>query len=575
MEKINELRSKLKKYNLDGYLIPKNDEFFSEYTPFYKDDLQYISNFSGSYGLALILKKKNFLFVDGRYTVQANLQSGNKFKVITLPLIKNGINLRLSNKRIGFDPKLFNEQSINQLSKKLGINSISVNNNLVQLIKKKTNKIKKRNRFFVLNKSITGESSLEKIRKLKLYFKKNSINIMLVTSSENVAWLLNIRGNDSNFSPIPNSFLIIDKKMRIFLFCDLKKIDDKFKKKLSFVSILEINKIENFLKRINNKSFLIDGLTCSIFYRNIIKKNNKIIKDSDPIYFLKSRKNKVEINNTKKIHEYDGAALTKFLFWIQNNFNKKKITELSAQKKLLNFRKKYKKFKSLSFPTISSTGPNAAIIHYNVSKKTNRVLKNKDIYLVDSGGQYHFGTTDVTRTISLNTKDKKIKKIFTRVLQGHLNLSNSRLTKNTTGSDLDKVARKKLKKMNLDYAHGTGHGVGYFLNVHEGPQSISKLNKIKLKPGMILSNEPGYYEKGKYGIRIENLIYIKKNKNEMKFENLTYAPIDKNLIEKKLLNEKEILWLNNYHQLVFKKLKKYMNKNELILLKTRVQIFSN
>ena len=190
-----------------------------------------------------------------------------------------------------------------------------------------------------------------------------------------------------------------------------------------------------------------------------------------------------------------------------------------------------------------------------------------NIYLVDSGGQYHFGTTDVTRTVSLETQNKKIKEIFTRVLKGHLNLSNFNIKRNTTGSVLDRVARKNLRLNKLDYAHGTGHGVGYFLNVHEGPQSISKSNKIKLKPGMILSNEPGYYEKGKFGLRIENLIYIKKIKNGMKFENLTYVPIDKSLIIKKLLNKKEIFWLNQYHLHVYKKLKKYMNKNELVFLK--------
>ena len=200
-------------------------------------------------------------------------------------------------------------------------------------------------------------------------------------------------------------------------------------------------------------------------------------------------------------------------------------------------------------------------------KKTNKILKNGNIYLIDSGGQYFYGTTDVTRTVSLNSKSERVKEIFTRVLQGHLNLSNSKIKKNTSGSFLDRIARKKLKLINLDYAHGTGHGVGFFLNVHEGPQSISRYSTTELKPGMILSNEPGYYEKGKFGLRIENLVYIKKEKKEMKFENLTYAPIDKNLILKRLLNNKEILWLNEYHKKVYQKLKKYMNKNELKMLK--------
>ena len=567
MEKIRKLKSKFKEYNLDGYLIPKNDEFFSEYVDFYKDDLKYITNFSGSYGLALILKKKNFLFVDGRYTVQAKMQSGNSFKIVTLPLNENNINFNIKDKKIGFDPKLFNEQSIKQLSKKLSIKCIAININLIKLIKVKKNNTNKIKKFHVLDKSVTGESYFKKIKNLKRNVYKNNLDIMLITAPENVAWLLNIRGDDSDFSPIPNCFLIIDKQMRIFLFCDLKKIDIKFKKKFNFINILGLNELENFIKNIKNKNFLVDKMTCSVFYKNIIKRNNNILDEIDPIYFLKSQKNNTEINNTKKAHEYDGASLTKFIFWIQKNFKKKKITELKAQKKLLKFKKKFKQFKSLSFPTISSTGPNGAIVHYNASKKTDKILREGNIYLVDSGGQYHFGTTDVTRTISLNTKNKKIKEVFTRVLQGHLNLSNFKLTKKTTGSVLDKIARKKLNLINLDYSHGTGHGVGYFLNVHEGPQAISKFNKVKLKPGMILSNEPGYYKKGKYGLRIENLIYIKKNKKGMKFDNLTYAPIDKDLILKNLLNKKEIFWLNQYHRKVYKKIKKYMNKDELILLK--------
>ena len=567
MEKINKLKSKFKEYNLDGYLIPKNDEFFNEYISNDKDDLKYISNFTGSYGLALILKKKNFLFVDGRYTIQAKNQSGSIFKIITLPFTQKKIKLNIKNKIIGFDPKLFNEKLLKQLEKKLSIKCTALNINLINLIKKKKIYKKKNNFFYALNKSITGESSFKKLNNLKNFFFRKKIDVMLVTSSENIAWLLNIRGNDSDFSPIPNAFLLIDKQMKIFLFCDTKKINKKFRKKLNFIQILEICELENFIRKIKNKNFSVDGLTCSIFYKIIIKKNNTIKNEIDPIYYFKSQKNNIEINNTKKIHEYDGAALTKFLFWIEKNYKKKKITELTAQRKLLTFRKKFKKFKFQSFPAISSTGPNGAIVHYNASKKTNKVLKKGNIYLIDSGGQYHYGTTDVTRTVSLDNKNKKIKEVFTRVLQGHLNLSNYKLSNKTTGSTLDKIAREKLNKMKLNYSHGTGHGVGYFLNVHEGPQSISKLNQVKLKPGMILSNEPGYYKKGKYGLRIENLIYVKKDKLKMKFEDLTYAPIDKRLIVKNLLNEKEVLWFNNYHQKVYNKLKKYMNQSELILLK--------
>ncbi len=564
MEKINKLKNQFKTYNLDGYLVPKNDEFFSEYVPHDKDNLKYISKFSGSYGLALILKKNNYLFVDGRYTVQAKYQSGKRFKIISFPLAKS--KLKLKKKKIGFDPKLFNESFINQFSQKLGLKCIPIKKNLVEKFKIIKRKYKKNNFFYFLDKSVTGESSLKKVKKIKKELINKNIDIMFITSSENIAWLLNIRGNDSDFAPIPNCFLIISK-MKIYLFCDLRKINLRFRNKLNFINILGVDSLEGFIKGIKNKKFLIDGSTCSFLYKKIIEKNNSIKRDMDPIYFLKSQKNKTEINNTKKIHEYDGAALTKFLFWVQKNYKRRKITELTAQKKLLSFRKQFKQFICPSFPTISSTKENGAIVHYNASKKTDKVLKTGNIYLVDSGGQYHFGTTDVTRTISLDNQNNEIKTVFTKVLQGHLNLSNYKLTKKTTGSTLDEIARRKLKKMYLNYAHGTGHGVGYFLNVHEGPQSISKFNKVKLKLGMILSNEPGYYKEGKYGLRIENLIYIKKSKNGMKFDNLTFVPIDKNLIIKELLSIKEKQWLNQYHQNVYKKIKKYMNKKELILLK--------
>ena len=262
----------------------------------------------------------------------------------------------------------------------------------------------------------------------------------------------------------------------------------------------------------------------------------------------------------KKIHLIDGVALTKFLFWLKKNFKKKKISEISAEKKLENFRKMNPTYKFPSFNTISGTGPNSAIIHYKASSKTNRNLRKNDLYLVDSGGQYSFGTTDVTRTISLGNNSNYIKEIYTRVLKGHIAVSNFKIKKNSTGAQVDHNARKFLNKIKLDYPHGTGHGVGYFLNVHEGPQSLSKNNKVILKDGMVLSNEPGYYKEGSFGIRIENLVYINRNK----FEELTIAPIEKNLINKKILNKDEINWINTYHKKVKKNLLKFMSVSEKI-----------
>jgi Xaa-Pro aminopeptidase len=566
MKEVKKIRNLLKIYKLDGYIIPKNDEFFGEYVPEIKDNLKFVSNFTGSYGFALILKKKNYLFVDGRYTLQAKIQSGKYFKIVTLP---NKLPLDfLGNKKIsiGFDPKLHTEATINHFFKKNNCMLIPLEQNLIDKIWIKKNIIRSK-KFYKLKDKSVGESSTSKIKKLIKILNDSKADLQFISASENVAWLLNLRGADSEFVPIPNSYLILDKKNKIYLFCDLKKISKELKIKLSHINIIDIKFIKKKFLNTKNKKIQVDNKTCSVFFKNIIKKKNTIIKKMDPIYLLKSIKNKTEIKNIIKAHVHDGAALTKFLFWIKKNFKTKKISEITAQERLLKFRKKNKNFKSLSFPTISGTGSNGAIIHYKANKKTNRVLKKGDLYLVDSGGQYNFGTTDVTRTISLENNKPRIKNIFTRVLKGHIAVASYNLNKNTNGSEIDKVARKSLKEINLDYAHGTGHGVGYFLNVHEGPHAISNGNKVKFKEGMIVSNEPGYYENGKFGIRIENLITVKKYNQKFKFLNLTLAPIDKTLIEKKLLSKNEILWLNEYHSKVFKNLKKFMNASELLNLR--------
>ena len=565
MEKINKLKKLFKKYNIDGYIVPKNDEFFNEYIPENKDRLNFISNFTGSYGFAIILKNESYLFVDGRYTLQAKNQSGKFFKIITIPNKLPSDIFKKRKLKIGFDPKLHTQKNIRNLFIKTNCKFITINQNLVdKLWLRKTHSLHKK--FYVLPEKAIGLKYNIKIKKLVNILKTKKIDFHFISAGENIAWLLNIRGQDSNYTPIPNSYLTINNKV-INLFCDTRKINNNFKKKFKDIKIIDIKNTGFYFSQIKNKKILIDSSTCSIHFQNILKKDNKIIEFLDPIYFLKSVKSKVEIKNTIKSHIYDGAALTKFLIWLKNNFRKKNINEISAQKKLLNFRKKNKDFNFLSFPTISGSGPNGAIIHYKATQKSNRKIKKGDIYLVDSGGQYNYGTTDVTRTISLDNDDKRIKDIFTRVLKGHIAVASYNLKNSTQGSQIDIVARKYLKEINLDYAHGTGHGVGFFLNVHEGPHAISKNNKVKFKEGMIVSNEPGYYEDGNFGIRIENLIRVKKNKNKLKFDNLTMAPIDRSLIIKNMLKQQEVIWLNKYHKDVYNNLKKYMNKSELSDLK--------
>ena len=553
------LKKLINNKNIDGYIVPKNDEFFSEYA--FPNRLKFISNFSGSAGMAIILKDKNFLFVDGRYTLQANIESGKNFKIFEIPKIRpfEVLKKRKVKPTLGFDPKLFTDLSLKSNfgdSCKL----IPINNNLIDEIFNLKNNYKSKE-FYCLSETVAGEKITSKLNKLSSILKKKKIQNIFVSAPENCAWLLNIRGFDNPNSPIPNCQIIINNK-NIHFFSDIKKIK-KIKNKINYKKI-KFYDFKDFVKVIHGlkgRNFSIDKNSCSIFNKNIILSKFNILNEIDPCYSLKAIKNKIEIKNMINAHIADGAALTKFLYWIKNkkNFN---FTEIDAEKKLEQFRKKNKNFLYPSFNTIAGSGPNGAIIHYRANKNSNRKIKKKDIFLCDSGGQYKYGTTDVTRTICFSKPSAKIKNIFTRVLKGHIAVFNTNLNKVNTGEEIDKKARFFLKKINLDYGHGTGHGVGYFLNVHEGPQSISKYNSVKIKPGMILSNEPGYYEKKKFGIRIENLIYVKKNNNKTIFKNLTLAPIDTDLINFKMLNTAEKNYLFSYHMNTYSKISKFLNFNE-------------
>ena len=549
------LKESFKKFEIDGYVIPKNDEFFSEYSS--KDRLKIISNFDGSAGFAVILKDKNYLFVDGRYSLQAKIQSGKDFIIAPYADINN-CNL-FKNKVLGIDPKVFTYHQVNNFF--LKNNKVKkISTNLIDKIDKKFSQSLKP--FYTLQDKVVGENYKKKLKKVVSFIKKNKADYLFVSAPENVAWLLNIRGWDNPNSPIPNCHLLIDNLSNLFLISKKNKVKNLLnEKKIKENQIVAPNNIENFLKRLNKKKIIIDTKTCSIFYEDIFNLKLKIIKKEDPIYFLKSIKNKIEIQNMIESHIYDGVALTKFLYWIKE-MNKKKITEVDAQNKLEKFRKMNKKYLFPSFKTIAGTGSNGAIIHYRAKKHSTKKIQKNDIFLCDSGGQYKYGTTDVTRTICFSNPKPKIKNIFTQVLKGHIAVVSSNLDKSKYGKLIDVDARKYLKKSKLNYEHGTGHGVGFFSNVHEGPQAISKYNKIRLKEGMILSNEPGYYKKNQFGIRIENLIYVKKNKKKLFFDNLTLAPIDKDLINYELLSKSERNYLFKYHLLVYSKLKKYLNNNE-------------
>ena len=553
-KRIDSLKKKFTKYDIDGYVVPKNDEYFTEYSKINR--LKIISNFSGSAGLAIILKNKNYLFTDGRYTIQSEIESGKYFQILSYEKI---VNCKLfKNLNLGLDPKLFTYEQIKKYF--LNHNKVKfISNNLIDEIKAKRST--KNIPFFSLKNEIVGESKRSKINKIIKYLKKKKADNLFVTAPENVAWILNIRGSDGPNSPIPNCRLIINKSKKIFLITEPKKAKILIKEKIIRKNqIINTKDLQNKILSLNDKKFIIDNKTCSIFHENIIKSKFKIISRNDPTYLLKAIKNKTEIKNMIKTHILDGVALTKFIYWIKN-INKNKITEVDAQIKLEKFRKKNKNYLYPSFDTIAGSGKNGAIVHYRAKKENCRFIKKNDIFLCDSGGQYKYGTTDVTRTLCFSKPQQDIIDIYTKVLKGHIAVATTNLATDNTGKKIDKRARKYLKESNLDYAHGTGHGVGFFLNVHEGPQSISKFNNIKIKQGMILSNEPGYYKKGNFGIRIENLVYVNK-KDKIFFENLTYVPLEKELINYNLLTKLEKNYLFKYHLNVYAKISNFLNKKE-------------
>ena len=551
MNKIKILRNKFEQYNIDGYVVPKNDDYFTEYSKINR--LKIISNFSGSAGLAIILKNKNYLFTDGRYTIQSQIECGKNFKIIGIEKLIN-CNL-FKNLTLGIDPKLFTYKRIKKFFLKFNYIKF-INENLIDQIEKF--EVNDTHPFFHLNKNIVGESQNSKLTKVSRYLKKNKSDYLFISAPENVAWTLNIRGKDGPNTPMPNSRLIVSKTKKIYLIANKMKC-----KKLINQKIINSNQIIDFneISKLKGNSFIIDENTCSIYFENLIKSKFKIKKREDPIYHFKSIKNKTEISHMIKSHISDGAALTKFLYWIKN-INKKQITEVQAQNKLEKFRKQNKNYLYPSFDTIAGTGKNGAIVHYRAKPDNCRIIRKKDIFLCDSGGQYKYGTTDVTRTLCFSKQTQNIKNIYTKVLKGHIAVVTSNLNKDNVGKKIDIRARKFLKKSNLDYAHGTGHGVGFFLNVHEGPQSISKINMVKIKEGMVLSNEPGFYKKNKFGIRIENLVYVKKRNKNLVFENLTMAPIETDLINFNLLSNFEKNYLFKYHLNVYSKISKYLSSSE-------------
>ena len=588
---LESLKQILQKEKIDFFLLPNSDEFFLEYLPKHKQKIKALTGFSGSNAFVIFTPKKHYFFTDGRYILQAQNQLDTKeFEIINLAKtsVLSWLKQNITNNcTIAFDEKLFNinfVKKINEISdaSHSTVKLLSDNAEFNNLFAKKLQNISNEEepKVFCLDTKLLGVDSLTK---RQVICSQMLGDALVISKPENICWLLNIRSSELENTPLFLGYAILLKNGKVDLFADEERIANKNDENLQNVNFIQPNCIDLRLKFLakNLSKVQIDDNYCNYFIHNNLEKNNcKVIFAKDPIDLAKSLKSDSEIRGAIKSHKIDGLALTKFLFWIDDSVkNNANIDEMSVAEKLLEFRKKNKAFLGESFPAISSFGKNASIIHYQANEKTNIKIDSSNLYLIDSGGQYlgddFLGTTDVTRTISFTKPTEGQIANFTRVLKGHISLSRAKFKKGTTGSMLDILARFHLWQDGKDYAHGTGHGVGSLLSVHEGPQAISARSHQELLPNMILSNEPGYYEDNNYGIRIENLIYVSEIDEEfLEFKNLTLAPIDAKLIDFKMMTYPEKKWLKNYHQEIFNNFESELNKDEKLWLSALVQVYN-
>ena len=586
IKRIKSIQRFLETNNLDGFIQPRSDSYLGEYVPLSDSRLEWISGFSGSAGEILILRNTAILFVDSRYTIQAvNETINTDIKVVLsseeslTDYIENNLK-KLKN--IAFDPWLHSLSKIKFLlnvGKKNNLIFTSLKQNPIDLIWVSNREDAPKTKIKKHIKKYSGVSASIKIKKLCLKLKSFNADSYIISQPDAIAWLLNIRGADLKHTPIILTRAIIFKNQKLFLFIDKSRINSEisnyFIKECIDVKIYSENKLLEVINKIakNKNKILIDPNTTSyVLAHEILKKdNNNIIEQNCPIELMKAIKNKTEIEGSVIAHKKDGVALSKFLYWIYNSKNTRN-SEILFSNKIDQLRSQQKNFICTSFETISGYGSNGAIVHYRVTNQTSKRIKGNSLYLCDSGGQYLEGTTDVTRTIAIGKPSIQMKKHFTIVLKAHIALASAIFPYGTTGNELDLLTRSPLWKNGMNYGHGTGHGVGSCLSVHEGPHRISKGSFIILEPGMVTSNEPGFYLENKYGIRIENLMVVaklndKKNNNMLCFKTLTLAPIDINLINYTLLSGEEIRWINNYNSSVYNNISINLEINEKKWLK--------
>ena len=564
-ERLSALREAFRAAGVDGYLVPRADEHQAEYVPAFAERLQWLTGFTGSAGTAVVLADKAAVFIDGRYTLQVRDQvDGNLYEyrhLVEEPPAAWLTKQLTAGQRLGFDPKLHTPAGLHRLEEacsRTGAIMVAVDGNLIDKIwlgqpPRPTASV------MVYPDKFAGRSSAEKRREIAGALKADGVDALLVSALDSVAWLFNIRGDDVEFSPLVLAYAVLTADGGATLCVDPAKITPDVKAHLGpEVALAAYEALPQVLAALPPavKTVGIDRDTGSRWLHDQVhhaKRTPKLI--ADPITAVKARKHPAELEGVRQAHIRDGAALARFLAWLAAEAPKGDLTEISASDQLLAFRAADNLFRGPSFPTIAGAAGNGAIVHYRATEKSNARIVPDMVLLLDSGGQYLDGTTDVTRTIAIGRATAEQKHRFTLVLKGHIALGRARFVKGTSGSQLDALARAPLWSEGLDFDHGTGHGVGTYLGVHEGPQRISKLgNTVALEPGMVISNEPGYYKTGAYGIRIENLVAVRNaaapkdaEKPLLEFETITLAPIDRNMVEPELLTAEEKAWLDAYH----------------------------
>ncbi len=556
------LRDELKRRGLDGFVVPRADRQQNEYLPASEERLAWLTGFTGSAGAAVVLADRAALFADGRYSVQAATQVDGKIFSIE-HLVEHPPEQWLEQNlgkgaKLGYDPWLHTSDQVEKLRKaatSAGAELVAVDSNPIDALWR-DRPAAPAGAATLRELKLAGEAAPEKLKRIRVELKKIRADALLVSDPQNVAWAFNIRGADVTHTPLALAFALIPQDGRPSLYIEAAKLNSQVRHAIEEFSDVRVPEdLTRDLGKLNGKVVRLDQASASdALTRLLTDTGGKPQRGTDPIALLKATKNHAEIVGSRAAHKRDGVAMARFLAWFEKEVSSGKLTEIDAVAALESFRRDTGALKDISFPTIAGAGPNGAIVHYRVTRASNRRIGTNELFLIDSGAQYEDGTTDITRTVIVGEPNEEMRDRFTRVLKGHIAIATAVFPENTSGAQLDPLARTALWQAGLDFDHGTGHGVGSYLSVHEGPARISKLGTVALRRGMILSNEPGYYKTAAYGIRIENLVLViaapepvGAEKPLNAFETLTLAPIDRRLIETRMLTTKERIWLDSYH----------------------------